>query len=354
MERIRQYAVNGFNEQVQQIKEDAKEPGHKILVSLITFNGKVYEHFWNVDADQLKELTLEEFECVGATSLHDAQGYAIEKLLDTTDPNHEDNAYLLILITDGENTKNTFYSLQGLKELCAFVQGKDNWTITYMGCDGGYLRNYARETGVSMGNCAVWKSDAEGTDVAFKESRSKLQSYNRNRRTYNTKSVLAFHGANAAEMADYTKVEGYVDPVANNGFGAVSPNASRAAVKLGDVLSGRDDDYRKAMEAQQQFLGRRTCGTPPPPPEPKPGPIKGRPVDMNYKYPLEWVQNANVNDGGNCGGMSAPSPPIKALDNPDLIMQNANKTLNALQSANLVDWGKYNSNRVSHNVRDNK
>lgn len=147
---LKERTVIGYNEQVQQIKANATEGEY--FVSLVTFNGEVYEHIWNAPAEELKESTMESYKPGGATALLDAEGYVIDKLLRTTDPTDENNAYLVIVITDGHENSSLRFKADRLKSMKGDLS---KWTFTYMGCDASYIERLARSTGTAVANCLV-------------------------------------------------------------------------------------------------------------------------------------------------------------------------------------------------------
>jgi uncharacterized protein YegL len=207
MWRTKTATVRGYNEQVQQIKEDAQDENHDIFVSLVTFNGSVTEHLWCVPAEQLEEADEEDFIPKGTTALRDAMGHTIQKLLDTTDSEDKDTAYLICLISDGEELSSKHFSKDALRELTESVQNSDRWTINYMGCDESYLKKIAQETAVPIDNCAVWANDtAQNTEFAMKEMGGKLGGYFGMRSSGGGTSSKAFHNDTGKKgaCADYS------------------------------------------------------------------------------------------------------------------------------------------------------
>jgi hypothetical protein len=151
----RDETVIGYNEHVQQFQEDCEE--QNIEVSLLTFNGNVFEQFWAKPAAELQEAEIESFQPGGATALRDAVGYAIDKHnaeLDT------DAAYLLIVISDGQENKSQQYSPAVISELLEGCEKSGRWTITYMGCKKEDLVGSGMET-LSFGNVATWDNKSK-------------------------------------------------------------------------------------------------------------------------------------------------------------------------------------------------
>ena len=173
MNRTKTAAITGYNEQIQQLKANAKD-GQEILVSLVTFTGNVYEHLWEVPVDQLQEASAESYVPDGATAMRDAVGYTVQKLLDTTDSKKENTAYLVIVISDGETNSDKFFKakminesgkmieVNPLKELVESCQKTNKWTFTYMGCSEEYLKTIAEETAIPIANMAAWSNATEG------------------------------------------------------------------------------------------------------------------------------------------------------------------------------------------------
>lgn len=149
-------AISGFNEQVQQAKEDAKT--QDILCSLVTFNGEVFEHLWNVPANELTEANPTDFQPNGNTAMRDAVGYVTQKLLNTT--NHEDpnTAYLIVVISDGQTNMDKHYSPDALRELTQGCEATKKWTFNYVGCSKQYMEQLSRETGTSISNMGAWSN----------------------------------------------------------------------------------------------------------------------------------------------------------------------------------------------------
>lgn len=177
MKRTKLQAMQSFNEQVQQMKINAKE-GQEIIASLITFNGNVYEHLWGESVEKVNELTEKEYQPDGGTAMRDAVGYTIQKYMDTTDYKNKDNAYLLIVISDGETNVDKLYSISALRELTDFTTSADNWTITYMGCSESYLKQVSLETGIPVSNMAAFSNNsAKDYEYANSQLRARTAKY---------------------------------------------------------------------------------------------------------------------------------------------------------------------------------
>ncbi len=224
MESTKAQAITGYNELVQQMKLDGKE--QDILASVITFNGNVFEHLWCEPVAQLSEATAEDFICGGGTALFDGWGYAIQKFKDTTDINDENNAYLIYVITDGENNASTHYTKQAIRALVEPLKSK-RWTFNLMGCSANYLEEIAKDTAIPISNCAAWSNiNAASTKFAMGQNVRSTRAYFDTRK----KGLVAteqFYSDNVKCCADFTDPNDALtggNPMDSLSIGVVDPN----------------------------------------------------------------------------------------------------------------------------------
>lgn len=162
MGSIAEEAVNHYNDGVRGDKEDAGK-GIPMKVSLVTFNTDVYEHLWGVDALDLQECRQGDYVADGWTSMLDGIGYAVDKLRETTDYKNEDNTYLIVVITDGQENHSTHYNWGTVREMMSSLQATGRWTFTFMGCDKTYIEATAKNLDVPLGNVALWSNSTKKT-----------------------------------------------------------------------------------------------------------------------------------------------------------------------------------------------
>ena len=236
--------IEGFNEKVQQLKIDSET--QDIRCCLVTFNGEVFEHLWDVPASKLVEATPEEFIPMGNTAMCDAIGFGVQKLIDTTDYENINNSYVVDVISDGQTNADKHYQRATLKELIDGCEATKRWTITYSGCSKDYLEQIARQTGVNVNNCAVWSnaSSAEAK-VSFKNMRSRQTKYYAERAMGSSGSATyaSDGGGVATYLAD--SVSEVAAPVINSAEELVKATAN---VDFKDVLSRQPkyvDDWPK-------------------------------------------------------------------------------------------------------------
>ena len=160
MSATRDHTISGFNEQVAQIKLNAKDAPYETTVTLITFNGDVFEHLLMAPVDQLEEADPSFYKCEGMTAMFDGMGYAVRKISEAMGP--EDDA-LIITISDGDENSSKHYKAASLKEMLDGLQATKRWTISYMGCDASILYKVAQQTGIPVSNMASWSNQSAGS-----------------------------------------------------------------------------------------------------------------------------------------------------------------------------------------------
>lgn len=195
-------AISGFNEQVQQLKEDSKT--QEIYCSLVTFNGEVFEHLWNVPAEKLSEANVEEFQPLGNTAMRDAVGYTVQKLLNTTDHEDPNTAYLIVTISDGQTNQDRHYSWDALKELTQGCEATKKWTFTYMGCTKEYMEQLSHNVGTSASNMASWSNKTSAdAGKGFSNMRNRQAKYFAERAMGQT--AAANYASDSLSVADFTE-----------------------------------------------------------------------------------------------------------------------------------------------------
>ena len=209
MSTTKKGAISGFNEQVQQLKEDSKT--QEIYCSLVTFNGEIFEHLWNVPAAQLSEANEEDFVPIGATAMRDAVGYTVQKLLNTTDHEDPNTAYLVIIISDGETNSDQHYSWDALRELTQGCEATKKWTFTYMGCTKEYMEELSQNVGTHVSNMAAWSNASVGAaSKGFSGMRTRQAKYFTERSM--GQLAAANYASDSLEVADFTEDVAEVAP----------------------------------------------------------------------------------------------------------------------------------------------
>lgn len=174
----KEQALTFFNEHVQQFRQEAKLDEQDIYVSLVTFNGSVFEVTWNTDANLIEDAKPKDYQPDGSTALFDAMGYTISKLQKTV-TDDEDTTYFLIIITDGqENSSVEYKNYEKLNSLIEELKSTKRWTFTFLGCDEQYLSVISRQTGIPLSNMAVMNLDSsQNCQQLYAASNNVLRDY---------------------------------------------------------------------------------------------------------------------------------------------------------------------------------
>ena len=242
--------VSGYNEYVQQIKTNAA--GIATEVCLVTFNGDVYEHLWLEPVEKLTEATVQDYRPAGSTAMLDAMSYTFNKL-NKTGYDDETTSYLVLVISDGEENSSKHATSAEIRETVEALEKKENWTITYMGCNKDYLRQVAVQTGINVSNMAAWSNkSAEYASHGLRKSSEQVGKYMRSRSSGVKAYCCNFYNEDSAsEVADYEQVDNSVAPTvvtaASLPSGCYVQNVPDQTATPVDIQSLQDQLYNSGM-----------------------------------------------------------------------------------------------------------
>lgn len=154
--------INGFNEYLTTLKKSKDN----IRFSLTLFDTQSIDTpYIDVAVKNVKPLNKETYIPGAMTPLYDAVVDSVEELYKTVQD--KKMAVVVVIMTDGEENSSKKHDEKCLRELIEKLQGKGNWTFTYMGANQDAWANAARY-GISSGNVMAWASTAQGTLKAFR------------------------------------------------------------------------------------------------------------------------------------------------------------------------------------------
>jgi hypothetical protein len=132
MGAVRDAAINGFNEIIEDIKTNAEAEGAgETFTSLYVFNNKTKVIFKDEPVTSLTPLTRETYIPRGSTALRDCIGQAVADL-EEADTFEGDTAALLVIISDGEENSSVEYSGEQIRQLVKEKEHSGFWTFTFM------------------------------------------------------------------------------------------------------------------------------------------------------------------------------------------------------------------------------
>ena len=129
---IKNEAINGVNESIQSIRAaQVKHEEQEHYVSVVSFNEEIKEICNCVAANEVKELTNEEYCPNSCTALYDAMGMSLNALR----PKVADNDKVVVtIVTDGEENASKEYNDKAIKALVDELKGK-GWVFAYIGAN---------------------------------------------------------------------------------------------------------------------------------------------------------------------------------------------------------------------------
>lgn len=175
MMSLTEAARRALNKALDDLAGNALKTGQTTLVSLYEFGTFVHPVYQEKPIGAvLNERTFRAD--MGRTALLDATGRAIEDLLRVRTDAKSDEAYLLIVVTDGEENESHTYDAETLNRLIQKVQATDRWTLTFL-LPPGNKPAFCHSFAVPEGNVAEWEQSVRGVEVASGMTSKGIGSY---------------------------------------------------------------------------------------------------------------------------------------------------------------------------------
>ena len=167
MSRIRQAAVDGFNETLAGIKKAQEKfaDTQEHFVSLVAFcSCEMQEIFDKVPICDAHPLSMNDYEPCCGTPLYDAMGFTLTAMHKHI-KDIEDVAVVVTIITDGYENASKEYNGSSIKALVETLR-KEGWTFTYMGANQDSM-----EVAMSMSipNARNFDYSSEGTRTSMRK-----------------------------------------------------------------------------------------------------------------------------------------------------------------------------------------
>lgn len=162
MAAMKSETIEFFNSQVIEAR-NARDMDNRIC--LFTFGNDVKEEMWDVDANEVILLDGDTYNPDGWTSMLDAVGMGINKLLQQSDINEEHVSVLFIIISDGMENHSKEYTYKSIATMIQEVNKTNRWTFVYLGASGQDLAN-VREMGIGKKNSMAYTASCRGLTAA--------------------------------------------------------------------------------------------------------------------------------------------------------------------------------------------
>ena len=178
MERIRQAAIDGFNETLAGIKKAQEKfaDTQEHFVTLLTFCDCEKKYVFDKEpVADARKLTMADYEPCCCTPLYDAMGFTL-----TSMRNHvskiEDSVVVVTIITDGLENASKEYTGPAVKRLVEGLKG-EGWTFTYMGANQDSVEVAFT---LSIRNARNFSATAHGTMAGMaKDSSTRMNFFSR-------------------------------------------------------------------------------------------------------------------------------------------------------------------------------
>lgn len=202
MSSMKSEAIDLFNGQLEAVRKGAKGAGETKL-SLVVFGvpsegkyGPVFYHgvdvvHKNQGPDKVEPLTAETYQPCSLTPMRDGIGTAIS-LLEAEDDGGDDTAFLVVVVTDGQENASKEWSAATLSKKVADLQATGRWTFALYGCDDldlAELRETSGLAAVPVGNLGTYKRGADGMAQASYTVSNNTAAYMANRSAGMTATV---------------------------------------------------------------------------------------------------------------------------------------------------------------------
>lgn len=138
MEDCRETTVNGFNSQLETIKELQKEfPEQEFEVSLTIFNEHIDHIQTHVEVRNFEYLSLSRYMPRGGTSLLDAIGMSINQIRITNETKILNNemSIVMVILTDGMENASREFTYHQIASSIKALEETEKWTFTFLGAD---------------------------------------------------------------------------------------------------------------------------------------------------------------------------------------------------------------------------
>ena len=129
MKTRKEEVVSAYNELIENQKTLKNDSAR---LALITFNDKIHLTQQPTDLNNIKLLTIDNYDCSGFTALYDAIVYGIKVADEVQLP---DEQVIMSIITDGENNASRKYNYEKVKKKILTRQRYHNFTFLYIGED---------------------------------------------------------------------------------------------------------------------------------------------------------------------------------------------------------------------------
>ena len=126
--------INGFNEQVNRIKDKALEfTEEDISMGLTTFNDIVKHVYFQQNPKEMVLLNHENYRPSGGTALLDAVGESITEIERQISTSLVPTTVIIVILTDGYENASKKFNLVTIRNMISKLEETGKWTFSFIG-----------------------------------------------------------------------------------------------------------------------------------------------------------------------------------------------------------------------------
>jgi hypothetical protein len=233
MQLLAKNAARAYNSEVNAIKESASRENQDVIISVVKCGsgreGIVKREIVNSNISMLQPMAEHLYEAkANSTPLFDSVGELIEILSAVPDADNNDVAFLINVITDGEENSSRYWNGRKLGEKIRELQATDRWTFVFR-VPHGYGRKLA-SFGIPEGNILEWEQTQRGIEVASQHTQAAYGEYFK-QRTMGVRSVKNFYSTDMSKVS-VSQVKANLIDISNEiKLFAVQPNENGMMIR---------------------------------------------------------------------------------------------------------------------------
>lgn len=126
--------INGFNEQVNRIKQNELAfEEEEITMGLTTFNTYVDHHYFQAKPSSIQLLNQQTYQPDGLTALLDAIGDTVSQISIQLQNSQIPTTVVVVILTDGHENSSRFFNLVKIRNMISSLEESGNWTFSFIG-----------------------------------------------------------------------------------------------------------------------------------------------------------------------------------------------------------------------------
>lgn len=167
MGSIKSKIIEGYNQQLDAIRQLDKDTGIQSTFGLVTFDTTVEVRYLNKHLDFAARLDEHNYrpDQGSGTAFYDGVAKAIKALEDELGSDLSDAKVLVTVLTDGEENSSRYYTGSQVADLIKQFQADYGWTFSFIGANID-VEKLAKALNVSTSNTLNFVASAAGTQSA--------------------------------------------------------------------------------------------------------------------------------------------------------------------------------------------